>query len=169
MPDRTACGLRADDDIGLAVKAICAICWRAMPQRFAAGNSAGVRDPKLPERNARGVLEVCPERLHLIWTRIRCDVFAVGMASVDIPTACLSGDLSYTNSGSVSMLFDLALVFHPGYEAKFRDEGHHGVVSWPKRWMRNTSRGTEMKRDLRGRIGGANRRTIYRLRGTDSE
>jgi glycosyltransferase involved in cell wall biosynthesis len=75
-------------------------------------------------------LRLCPERPSLIW-HPESDVpfLPWGLTSVDIPTACFQVDTyAYTSKRIAwSMLFDLALVFHPGYEARFRDAGHPGA------------------------------------------
>jgi hypothetical protein len=75
-------------------------------------------------------LRLCPERPSLIW-HPESDVpfLPWGLASVDIPTVCFQVDTyAYTRKRIAwSMLFDLVLVFHPGYDSKFRDAGHAGA------------------------------------------
>ena len=79
-------------------------------------------------------LRLCPERPSLIW-HPESDVpfLPWGLASVDIPTACFQIDTyAYTRRRiSWSKLFDLVLVFHPGYDFKFREAGHPGVEFMP--------------------------------------
>jgi hypothetical protein len=75
-------------------------------------------------------LRSCPERPSLIW-HPESDVpyLPWGLASVDIPTLCFQVDTYvYTRKRIAwSMLFDLVLVFHPGYDSTFRDAGNAGA------------------------------------------
>ena len=84
--------------------------------------------------NLEDWLRLCPERPSLIW-HPESDVpfLPWGLASVDIPTACFQIDTyAYTRRRiSWSKLFDLVLVFHPGYDFKFREAGHPGVEFMP--------------------------------------
>lgn len=54
-----------------------------------------------------------------------------GLAEVDVPTVCFQIDTyAYTRPRiRWSMLFDHPIVFHPGYEEKFRTAGHPGVFT----------------------------------------
>jgi hypothetical protein len=113
-------------------------------------------------------LEVCPERPSLIW-HPESDVpfLPWGLASVDIPTACFQVDTyAYTNKRIAwSMLFDLALVFHPGYEAKFRDAGHPGARFVAHAVDAQHFAGPEMERTYEVGWVGQTDGLIYRLRG----
>jgi hypothetical protein len=76
------------------------------------------------------LLRLCPERPSLI-LHPEADVpyLPWGLATVDIPTACFQVDsYAYTERRIAwSMLFDQAIVFHPGSEARFRQAGHPGA------------------------------------------
>ncbi len=76
------------------------------------------------------ILCFCSERPSLI-LHPEADVpyLPWGLAEVDIPTACFQVDTyAYTARRITwSMLFDQAIVFHPGYDALFRREGHPGA------------------------------------------
>jgi hypothetical protein len=79
-------------------------------------------------------LRLCPERPSLIW-HPDADVpfLPWGLTSIDIPTASFQVDTyAYTRRRiSWSTLFDLVLVFHPGYDVKFREAGHPGAQLMP--------------------------------------
>jgi Glycosyl transferases group 1 len=79
-------------------------------------------------------LRLCPEKPALIW-HPEADVpfLPWGLANVDVPTACFQVDTyAYTRRRiSWSTLFDLVLVFHPGYEVEFREAGHPGARLMP--------------------------------------
>jgi hypothetical protein len=88
-------------------------------------------DPKFARNgNLDEWLRLCPERPSLIW-HPESDVpyLPWGLASADIPTLCFQVDTyAYTSKRIAwSMLFDFVLVFHPGYESKFRNAGHAGA------------------------------------------
>jgi spore maturation protein CgeB len=61
------------------------------------------------------------------------DLLPQGLEKVNIPTVSLQSDTyAYTRRRiRWSLLFDYAVVFHPGFEAQFRDAGHPGVITWP--------------------------------------
>jgi hypothetical protein len=88
-------------------------------------------DPKFAwNENLDEWLRLCPERPSLIWhPESDAPFLPWGLTSVNIPTACFQVDTyAYTEKRIAwSRLFDFVLVFHPGYEAKFRDAGHRGA------------------------------------------
>jgi len=55
-----------------------------------------------------------------------------GLETVNIPTVSFQSDTyAYTRHRiRWSMLFDYAVVFHPGFEALFRNAGHSRVITW---------------------------------------
>jgi hypothetical protein len=77
---------------------------------------------------------LCPEKPALIW-HPEADVpfLPWGLANLDVPTACFQVDTyAYTRQRILwSTLFDLVLVFHPGYEVAFREAGHPGARLMP--------------------------------------
>src|ERR1700720_2958163 len=112
-------------------------------------------------------LRLCPERPSLIW-HPESDVpfLPWGLASVDIPTACFQIDTyAYTRRRiSWSMLFDLALVFHPGYDFKFREAGHPGVEFMPHAIDAELFSGSELERVYDVGWVGQSEGPIYRAR-----
>jgi hypothetical protein len=76
------------------------------------------------------LLRLCPEQPSLI-LHPEADVpyLPWGLAEVGIPTACFQVDTyAYTRRRIAwSMLFDQAIVFHPGYESRFQQAGHPGA------------------------------------------
>jgi hypothetical protein len=76
------------------------------------------RSPQLPK------LIVLAESAH--------DLLPQGLESVNVPTVSFHSDTyAYTRRRiRWSMLFDYAVVFHPGFEAQFRRAGHSRVLAW---------------------------------------
>ena len=114
-------------------------------------------------------LRMCPERPSLIW-HPESDVpyLPWGLTSVDIPTACFQVDTyAYTSKRIAwSMLFDLVLVFHPGYDSTFRDAGHGGArFSWRTPSMRSISRGRRWSRVYDVGWVGQTDGPLYHMRG----
>jgi glycosyltransferase involved in cell wall biosynthesis len=60
------------------------------------------------------------------------DLLPQGLEKVNIPTVSFQSDTyAYTRRRiRWSMLFDYAVVFHPGFEARFRSAGHPRVITW---------------------------------------
>ncbi len=60
------------------------------------------------------------------------DLLPQGLEKVNIPTVSFQSDTyAYTRRRiRWSMLFDYAVVFHPGFEAQFRSAGHPRVITW---------------------------------------
>jgi hypothetical protein len=60
------------------------------------------------------------------------DLLPQGLEKVNIPTVSFQSDTyAYTRRRiRWSMLFDYAVLFHPGYEAEFRNAGHPRVITW---------------------------------------
>ncbi len=60
------------------------------------------------------------------------DLLPQGLEVVNIPTISFQSDTyAYTRRRiRWSMLFDYAVVFHPGFEAQFRNAGHPRVITW---------------------------------------
>jgi hypothetical protein len=61
------------------------------------------------------------------------DLLPQGLEKVSIPTVSFQSDTyAYTRRRiRWSMLFDYAVLFHPGFEAQFRNAGHPRVITWP--------------------------------------
>jgi hypothetical protein len=82
----------------------------------------------------RFLLERCAERPSLIvHPELSAPYLPWGLTETDIPTVCLHIDTyAYTHRRIAwSMLFDIVLVFHPGYDEKFREAGHPGACFIP--------------------------------------
>jgi hypothetical protein len=113
-------------------------------------------------------LRLCPEKPSLIW-HPESDVpfLPWGLASVDIPTACFQIDTyAYTRRRiSWSMLFDLVLVFHPGYDVKFREAGHPGAEFMPHAVDAELFSGPELERVYDVGWVGQTHGPVYRARG----
>jgi|HubBroStandDraft_6_1064221.scaffolds.fasta_scaffold03042_3 hypothetical protein len=60
------------------------------------------------------------------------DLLPQGLEKVNIPTISFQSDTyAYTRRRiRWSMLFDYAVLFHPGYETEFRNAGHPRVITW---------------------------------------
>jgi hypothetical protein len=113
-------------------------------------------------------LQMCPEQPSLIWHPEAATPFMPwGLTSVDIPTICFQVDTyAYTRKRIAwSMLFDLVLVFHPGYDVKFRDAGHPGVRFVPHAVDAHHFAGPELQRVYEVGWVGQTEGPIYRTRG----
>jgi len=112
-------------------------------------------------------LRLCPERPSLIW-HPEADVpfLPWGLATVDIPTACFQVDTyAYTRRRiSWSMLFDLVLVFHPGYDVMFREGGHPGAHFMPHAVEADFFSGPELERLYEVGWVGQTDGPVYRAR-----
>jgi hypothetical protein len=112
-------------------------------------------------------LRLCPERPSLIW-HPEADVpfLPWGVATVDIPTACFQVDTyAYTRRRiSWSMLFDLVLVFHPGYDVMFREGGHPGAHFMPHAVETEFFSGPELERLYEVGWVGQTEGPVYRAR-----
>jgi hypothetical protein len=76
------------------------------------------------------LVEQCPERPSLILhPDTDFPVMPHGLSRIPIPTACFQVDTyAYTQHRITwSMLFDQAIVFHPGYDGRFQKAGHPGA------------------------------------------
>jgi hypothetical protein len=114
------------------------------------------------------LLRLCPERPSLI-LHPEADVpyLPWGLATVHIPTACFQVDsYAYTERRIAwSMLFDQAIVFHPGYEARFRQAGHPGAYLFAHAVEADLFSGEEVERIFEiGWVGQVHGR-IYSKRG----
>src|SRR5215467_1717468 len=77
----------------------------------------------------RLLLNRCPERPGLVLhPEVGRPILPWGLIGVDIPTTCFQIDIyTYTHRRiHWSMLFDFPILFHPGFEQRFRDAGHLG-------------------------------------------
>ena len=91
-----------------------------------------VREDTRLNADIRDILKHCPESPSLIVQPESILPFLpVGLAEVDIPTACFQFDTyAYTRRRiRWSMLFDFAVLFHPGFEEQFRVAGHPNVMT----------------------------------------
>jgi hypothetical protein len=126
-------------------------------------------DPKFPWNGKIDEwLRLCPERPSLIWhPEADAPFLPWGLAEVDIPTACFQVDTyAYTSQRILwSMLFDLVLVFHPGYDAKFRDAGHPAAYFLPHAVDAQHFSGPELERVYAVGWVGQTDGPIYRMRG----
>jgi len=113
-------------------------------------------------------LRLCPEKPALIW-HPEADVpfLPWGLADVDIPTACFQVDTyAYTRRRiSWSMLFDLVLVFHPGYDLEFLEAGHPGARLMPHAVEAQLFSGPELERIYEVGWVGQTEGPVYRARG----
>jgi hypothetical protein len=113
-------------------------------------------------------LKLCPEKPSLI-LHPEADVpfLPWGLANVDILTACFQVDTyAYTHRRiSWSMLFDAVLVFHPGYDVKFREAGHPGPQFIPHAVEAALFFGTELPRIFELGWVGQTEGPVYRARG----
>ncbi|MBZ5700734.1 MAG: glycosyltransferase [Acidobacteriia bacterium] len=113
-------------------------------------------------------LSLCPEHPSLI-LHPEADVpyLPWGLAKVDIPTACFQVDTyAYTQRRIAwSMLFDQAIVFHPGYDALFQKAGHPGACFFAHAVEAELFGGAELERifDV-GWVGQVNG-PMYGMRG----
>ena len=132
----------------------------------------GARLSFIPEETSEGadielLLACCPERPSLI---LRPDYhqFALpwGLTKADIPTVVFHEDVyAYTHRRiRWSMLFDYAVLFHPGFESAFRESGHPNPLMLPLGAFRDLFQGPEKERDIEvgsvGRVDG----TLYASR-----
>ena len=68
----------------------------------------------------------------IVWVESARPLLPEGLEKVNIPTVSFQSDTyAYTpHRIRWSMLFDYAVVFHPGFEARFHDAGHPRVIAW---------------------------------------
>lgn len=114
------------------------------------------------------LLERCAERPFLI-LHPEADVpyMPWGLAEVNIPTACFQVDTyAYTRHRITwSMLFDLPIVFHPGFDEQFRKAGHPGACLFPHAVEAEFYSGAEFERVLEVGWVGLVEGPIYGKRG----
>jgi hypothetical protein len=119
------------------------------------------------------LLERCPDEPSLIIQQET--VFPIlprGLTETGIPTACFQIDVyAYTRHRiRWSMLFDYAILFHPGFDEQFRQAGHPKPLTLPHAVDAETFEKAERERDLEvgwvGRVDGPiykTRRRVLRL------
>jgi len=129
----------------------------------------GVNASFPPNGDIRLLLDRCGEQPTLILHPEQIPIMPRGLTKMRIPTACFHID-TYAYTGrriAWSMLFDLALVFHPGYETEFRAAGHSGVHFIPHAIESSLFLGEELSRvfDIGwvGQTGGPLYRTRERV------
>ena len=68
----------------------------------------------------------------IVWVESARPLLPEGLEKVGIPTVSFQSDTyAYTNHRiRWSMLFDYAVVFHPGFEILFHNAGHPQVITW---------------------------------------
>lgn len=117
--------------------------------------------------NLQDCLELCPERpSFILHPEAASSYLPLGLTEVDIPTAFFQIDTyAYTRRRIAwSMLFDHVFVFHPGYDAAFREAGHPGARFIPHAVDSELFAGKELERTFEvgwvGQVQGA----IYRTR-----
>jgi|HubBroStandDraft_2_1064218.scaffolds.fasta_scaffold00347_15 hypothetical protein len=83
--------------------------------------------------NIQDLLRQCQQMPNMIvWLESAHALLPEGLEKVNIPTISFQSD-TYAYTGHRirwSMLFDYAVVFHPGFEAQFRNAGHPRVITW---------------------------------------
>ena len=95
-------------------------------------NMAGVPDGTPFNADLRDLLKLCPERPSLILQpEAAFPLLPRGLMDSQIPTACFQVDTYAYARRRIrwSMLFDYAIVFHPGFEERFRAAGHPRPVT----------------------------------------
>ncbi len=83
--------------------------------------------------NIQDLLDQCQQIPNMIvWLESARAILPKGLEKVKIPTISFQSDTyAYTRRRiRWSMLFDYAVVFHPGFEVQFRDAGHPRVITW---------------------------------------
>lgn len=112
-------------------------------------------------------LRLCPEPPSLI-LQPEADVpyLPWGLANVNIPTACFQVDTySYLRHRiRWSMLFDEAIVFHPGYDRLFQRAGHPGAWVFLHAVRAELFQGEELERAFEVGWVGQVQGSIYRTR-----
>jgi len=113
------------------------------------------------------LLKMCPDEPSLIiQPEAVFPVFPRGLADAPIPTACFQIDVyAYTHHRIYwSMLFDYAILFHPGFEEQFRRVGHPRPLTLPHAVDAETFKPAEYDRVFEvgwvGRVDGP----IYKTR-----
>jgi len=79
------------------------------------------------------LLDHCPQTPNMIvWLESARAMLPEGLEKVNIPTISFQSDTyAYTRHRICwSMLFDYAVVFHPGFEVLFHNAGHPRVITW---------------------------------------
>ncbi len=86
-----------------------------------------------PNGDVRRLVERCSESPSLILHPELIPLLPAGLTEVNVPSACLQVDTyTYTHRRiRWSMLFDYALLFHPGFEPRFRRAGHPMPLAVP--------------------------------------
>lgn len=112
-------------------------------------------------------LRLCPEPPSLILhPESDMPYLPWGLAEVDIPTACFQVDTySYTRHRiRWSMLFDQAIVFHPGYDTLFQKAGHPDACFFPHAVRAELFSGNEQERVYEVGWVGQTSGPLYRTR-----
>src|SRR3984885_7082303 len=80
-----------------------------------------------PDVHIDDLLSACPARPDFVWSP-DSDFCCMphGLTEVDIPTVCFQFDTNNNTSRRIlwSTLFDIPVLFHPGFEQMYRDAGH---------------------------------------------
>jgi hypothetical protein len=113
------------------------------------------------------LLERCPDEPSLIiQPEAVFPILPWGLTEISIPTACFQIDVyAYTRHRiRWSMLFDYAILFHPGFDEQFRQTGHPKPLTLPHAVDAEIFEKSERERDLEvgwvGRVDGP----IYKTR-----
>ncbi|MFA0749852.1 MAG: hypothetical protein SLRJCFUN_000255 [Candidatus Fervidibacter sp.] len=122
------------------------------------------------------LLRLCPESPALIvQPETAFPLLPRGLTEVDIPTACFQIDThAYTYRRlRWSMLFDYAILFHPGFEETFKQAGHPRPITLPHAVDAEVFQGPELERVYEvgwvGRIDAPIYKTRQRVLGLLSE
>jgi hypothetical protein len=92
-----------------------------------------VEDNTEPDEDITKLLARHTERPSLILQpELDFPLLPQGLTDIDIPTACLHIDTYAYIERRIrwSMLFDHPIVYHPGYQARFKRAGHPGVITF---------------------------------------
>jgi len=115
----------------------------------------------------RALLERCPEKPSLIiQPETVFPLLPWGLNEIDIPTACFQIDTYAYIHRRVrwSMLFDYTILFHPGFEARFRCAGHPRPVTLPHAVDAEVFQGPEQERIFEVGWVGRTDGPLYRTR-----
>jgi len=113
--------------------------WKLIPGYVQAFRRVGyefvfVGGPVPLDQSIEEILAMCPRRPEAVFHfESALPLLPEGLPRCDLPTFCFHADTyAYTDHRlRWSYLFDHAAVFHPGYEAAFREGGHPGAFLLP--------------------------------------
>src|ERR1700719_2859863 len=128
--------------------------WKLIPGYAEAFRLRGIEffcvDDSIPfDASLEDVLSACPSRPSAIFHfESAHPLFAIGLEHSKVPTVCFHPDTYAFTDRRIrwSAVFDHAVVFHPGFEERFKRAGHPGAFLLPHAVRRDFFEGDDPPR-----------------------